>query len=280
MKLAVWEDGPADAPALLFIHGWSQCHLSFAHQAPLAERFRLILPDLRGHGESEKPEGAEHYNSSEPWAGDIAAILDHFALDRPVVVGWSMGGWITLDYLRSNGDARLAGLMQIGTSVTTGRHMPEAVARFRGADPDVTATAMYGTDLEAELDATVRFVCACFHVQPDQDDLIRMVGFNMRVPGPIREACRRRTEDYRAAARATHIPVAVLWGSEERLAPDPMGEEAVATFPNATTYRYDGFGHAPFWEAPERFNADLATFAEAAFASGGGTFGRMMEGAS
>ncbi|MGR3490737.1 MAG: alpha/beta fold hydrolase [Shimia sp.] len=268
-----------DAPALLFIHGWSQCRLSFARQAPLAERFRLILPDLRGHGESEKPEGAEHYNSSEPWAGDIAAILDHFALDRPVVVDWSMGGWVALDYLRLHGDARLAGLMQIGTSVTTGRHMPEAVAQRRGADPDITASAMYGTDLGAELDATLRFVRACFHIPPDPDDLARMVGFNMRVPGPIREACRRRSEDYRNTARATQILVAVLWGSEERLAPDPMGEEAVAIFPNATAYRYEGVGHAPFWEAPERFNSDLVSFADAAFASGGGTFRKMKEGA-
>jgi pimeloyl-ACP methyl ester carboxylesterase len=44
-----------------------------------------------------------------------------------------------------------------------------------------------------------------------------------------------------------------------------MGEQAVATFPNATTHIYENSGHAPFWEEADRFNTDLVTFANRAF---------------
>jgi len=261
-KLAVFEAGPSDAPALVLIHGWSQHHLSWTRQMPLADRFRLIMPDLRGHGASEKPLEPEAYNHSAPWAGDIKAILDHFDLRDPILVGWSMGGWVVLDYLRTHGDAGLAGVMQIGTSVTTGRHIQPGVLEYRNSDPDLVAKGMYSDDQSANLDASVRFVRACFHQQPQPDDFARMVGFNMMVPPAAREAARRRHEDYRPVAAATRVPVTVHWGRHDRLAPDPMGEEALAHFPNAGALIYEDCGHAPFWEAAERFNADLAAFAD------------------
>ncbi|MEM1303213.1 MAG: hypothetical protein AAGH17_11545, partial [Pseudomonadota bacterium] len=112
------------------------------------------------------------------------------------------------------------------------------------------------------LDATVRFVRACFHQQPEPDDFARMVGFNMMVPPAAREAARRRHEDYREVAQATTVSVTVHWGRHDRLAPDAMGEEAVAHFRDASALIYEDCGHAPFWEDAPRFNADLATFAQ------------------
>ncbi|MEM1301465.1 MAG: alpha/beta hydrolase [Pseudomonadota bacterium] len=261
-RLAVFEDGPSDAQAIVLIHGWSQHHLSWIRQLPLADRFRLIMPDLRGHGASDKPLAADAYNTSAPWAADIKAILSHFVLTDPILVGWSMGGWVVLDYLRVHGDAGLAGIMQIGTSVTTGRHIQPGVLEYRNSDPDLVAKGMYSDDHAENLDATVRFVRACFHQQPEPDDFARMVGFNMMVPPAAREAARRRHEDYRDVAKALTVPVTVHWGRHDRLAPDAMGEEAVAHFPNASALIYEDCGHAPFWEDAARFNADLAAFGQ------------------
>jgi pimeloyl-ACP methyl ester carboxylesterase len=63
LRLHVREWGKADGPLILFIHGWSQYHLSWAaqYESPLTEEFRLVALDLRGHGMSEKPLEAEHY---------------------------------------------------------------------------------------------------------------------------------------------------------------------------------------------------------------------------
>jgi len=66
VMLSVHDLGLKSSPVIILIHGWSQCHLSFERQTVLAERFRLILPDLRGHGQSDKPLDPECYSSSRP----------------------------------------------------------------------------------------------------------------------------------------------------------------------------------------------------------------------
>ena len=55
VMLSVLDLGLKSSPVIILIHGWSQCHLSFERQTELAERFRLIFQDLRGHGQSDKP---------------------------------------------------------------------------------------------------------------------------------------------------------------------------------------------------------------------------------
>src|SRR5689334_15341198 len=90
LRLHVGEWGAVDGPAILLIHGWPQTHLCWARQyeSALADEFRLIAYDLRGHGMSEAPLAAEHYTDDRLWADDIAAIIDALALDRSVLVGW------------------------------------------------------------------------------------------------------------------------------------------------------------------------------------------------
>jgi len=260
VNMAVFEDGPADAPAILLVHGWSQHHLSWERQFPLARDHRLIMPDLRGHGASGKPEGAETYKGSQIWGDDIAAIFDTLNLQNVMLVGWSMGGFVVLDYLRQYGDARLSGVVIIGAHLTPGSFMPPEIAAMRRNDDAVRADGMYSDDDGENVAATLAFVRACFHQQPDPDDLARMVGLNMLSPPHARAASRGRSEDYHDAARATQVPAMVIWGTEERLAPAVLGEEAARTFPKGRGVPYPNCGHTPFWEEHERFNRELAEF--------------------
>jgi pimeloyl-ACP methyl ester carboxylesterase len=249
----------------MLIHGYSQCGLSFLRQHPLAQTHRLIIPDLRGHGQSDKPLNADAYATSEPWAQDIKAIIDTLALQNPLLVGWSMGGWIVNDYVRTFGNKDIAGLALVGSSITTGQKLPPAALAARTNNPDVAATAMRGDDLAANLTATAKFVQVCFSTPLQADDLAFMTGFNMLCPPEVREACRTRNEDYHDTSATMTKPALILWGQHEHLAPAPMGEQALNTFPNASALIYENSGHAPFWEEADRFNTDLAAFADAAF---------------
>ena len=100
--------GRAGRPPILFIHGWSQNHLCWVKQyeSALADEFRLVAYDLRGHGMSEAPLEPEHYTDGRLWADDVAAIIDQLGLDRPVLVGWSYGGFVICDYVRAYGQDR------------------------------------------------------------------------------------------------------------------------------------------------------------------------------
>ncbi len=74
-RIAVYEYGDSAGPEILFVHGFSQSHLSWAKQyeSPALQRFRIVVIDLRGHGASEKPTDVENYNNSKLWADDINA---------------------------------------------------------------------------------------------------------------------------------------------------------------------------------------------------------------
>jgi non-heme chloroperoxidase len=123
LRLQVREWGRADGPPVLFIHGLSQNHLCWAkqYQSTLAEEFRLVAYDLRGHGMSQAPLEPEHYTDAQLWADDLAAIIDQLGLDRPVLVGWSYGGFVICDYLRAHGQDRIAAIDFAGAVVTLGQ---------------------------------------------------------------------------------------------------------------------------------------------------------------
>src|SRR5271165_1791661 len=83
--------GPADAPPVLLVHGWPQNWWSWRNVIPaLSERFRVIAPDLRGHGWSEAP--ATGYEKEE-LASDLLALLDALAIERATWIGHDWGGW-------------------------------------------------------------------------------------------------------------------------------------------------------------------------------------------
>ncbi|MEO0819760.1 MAG: alpha/beta hydrolase [Pseudomonadota bacterium] len=262
--LHVVETGPAEAPAILLIHGWSQHHLSWSKQlaGPLADEFRLVALDLRGHGASEKPDEPEAYQRAEGWAGDIAAILEALALERPVLVGWSMGGRVVGDYLTLHGEAAIAGVVLVGSGLRFGAHADPAVVAAR--KPDVQAEGTYSEDQRAQLDAAIGFLRASTGAPLSKRDLAFHVGAMMFCPPHIRRACRVRDGDYRAAYAALTRPALVVQGGAERVCLPPMFEETAATMPQAERLVLPGTGHMPFWEAPERFDAALAAFARKA----------------
>jgi pimeloyl-ACP methyl ester carboxylesterase len=97
-------------PALLLVHGGLG---SGAEWAPLtellADRFRVLTPDSRGHGRSTNPAGALSYPRL---ADDLAALIDALRLDRPTVVGWSDGGQAVLELALRH--PQVAGALVVG----------------------------------------------------------------------------------------------------------------------------------------------------------------------
>jgi non-heme chloroperoxidase len=85
--------GNATGGEILFIHGLMQCHLSWAKQveSSLADEFRLVTYDFRGHGGSGKTLDASLYSTPERFGDELNAVMDVAGLQRPTLVGWSFG---------------------------------------------------------------------------------------------------------------------------------------------------------------------------------------------
>ncbi|MDG3008906.1 alpha/beta fold hydrolase [Rhodococcus sp. D2-41] len=81
--LAVFEEGNPDGPTLVLVHGWPDTHHLWDHVVPLlADRFRIVRYDTRGHGESTVPERVEDFRL-EAMAADLFAVLDAVSPDEP-----------------------------------------------------------------------------------------------------------------------------------------------------------------------------------------------------
>lgn len=92
IELAYEDRGPADAPALLFLHGFPENHRTWRHQvAHLEDRYRCIAPDLRGYGGSSKPQEVEAY-SIDKLAGDIFQLADALGVGEFTLIGHDWGG--------------------------------------------------------------------------------------------------------------------------------------------------------------------------------------------
>jgi pimeloyl-ACP methyl ester carboxylesterase len=95
VTLAVTE-WPTAGPPLVLLHGIGSRAASWLPVAPmLGERFHLYAPDLRGHGESDKPDRG--YGIPD-YAADLAALLDTLGLERPLVLGHSLGSLVALEW--------------------------------------------------------------------------------------------------------------------------------------------------------------------------------------
>jgi pimeloyl-ACP methyl ester carboxylesterase len=255
--LHVREWGNPDGPPILFIHGLSQCHLCWHRQydSDLAGEFRLVAYDLRGHGMSEAPLDPEHYAEGKLWADDVAGIIETLQLDRPVLVGWSYGGFIACDYVRAYGHSRIAAINLVGGATTLGA---SAFGTFIGTGFLDHFPGAVADDLPTNIEAMRGFVRA-FAAKPlAPEDVETLLGAGMAVPARIRANLAAREIDGDDVLRALQVPLLVSHGRMDTLALPAMAEHVLATCPTAKASWYDGVGHVPFLEQPDRFNRELA----------------------
>ena len=186
-RLHVREWGEPGGPPILFIHGWSQCHLCWKpqYESSLAQEFRLVALDLRGHGMSDAPLESAHYTEGQFWADDIAAVIDGLELEHPVLVGWSYGGFVICDYIRGYGTAGISGINFVGAAVNLNSAAFGVLIGPGFLDQVVGATS---DDLPTNIDAIRRFVRACTVVQLSPDEFERAICWSMVVPAKIRAA--------------------------------------------------------------------------------------------
>ncbi|MGH7539533.1 MAG: alpha/beta fold hydrolase [Gemmatimonadota bacterium] len=267
LRLHVREWGAEDGAPILFLHGWSQCHLFWAKQyeSELADEFRLVAYDLRGHGMSEAPLEAEHYTDAGLWADDIHAIIEALRLERAVLVGHSYGPFIICDYVRAHGEARIGGAVFVGGATAMG---PGAFGTFIGPgflDHFAGATS---DDLSLSIPAMRAFLRGMPAKPLPQDEFEIALAWNLAVPARIRANLAAREIDSDDVLRALEVPVLLTHGRADDVVLPAMVEHILEVCPVAEVSWYEGVAHLPNLEAPERFNRELRDFARRVKGSG------------
>lgn len=257
LSLHVREWGNPSGPPILFIHGWSQNHLCWIRQfeSLLADEFRLVAYDLRGHGMSGAPLEPEHYTDGRLWADDVAAIIDQLALDRPLLVGWSYGAFVICDYVRVYGQDRIAAIEFVEGAVKLGQSAFGTLIGPGFLDYVADATA---DDLPTNIAAMRAFLKACTAKPLSVDEFETALCWNLVVPARVRASLAAREIDDDDVLGALKVPVLVVQGLADNVVLPAMAEHILATCPTAQASWYDGVGHAPQLEEPARFNRELA----------------------
>src|SRR6204780_4533122 len=252
LTISAQDWGNAAGPGILFIHGFSQSHLSWMRQVDsyLAKEFRIVTYDLRGHGNPEKPLEAARYRDSKAWGDEVQAVIDAAGLKRPVLVGWSYAGRVIADYVATHGAGGIAGLNFVDASI---KLIPDYVG-----DNLKNLPLMASEDMLTNINATRVFLHGCFSRQPSVDDFETILAFNMMVPPKVRAGLSGRPLDATENMAKLTIPVLVSHGAEDKNAKVDTAKYTASVIPGAKLSVYDGPGHSPFYEDAARFNGELA----------------------
>lgn len=116
IRMGYYDAGPhSDAPPLVLCHGWPEMAFSWRHQIKaLSEAgIRVIAPDQRGYGATERPEPVEAYDL-EHLTADLVGLLDHLKIDKAVFVGHDWGGFVVWQ-MPLRHPSRVAGVVGVNT---------------------------------------------------------------------------------------------------------------------------------------------------------------------
>ena len=224
---------------LVLIHGFPFDHSIWDEVIPLLkDDFDLILPDVRGFGQSDAVD--EAYTMTD-LADDLAALLDHLGLESAFLAGHSMGGYVTLAFADAY-PQRVRGLALVSSQAAADPSERKAgrYAQARQIKEDGIGETVAG--MTTKLTADVR-------VQKFVHDLMR----KQKPAGYIGslQAMAERA-DTMSALENNSFPVLLIHGEADGLIPLERAREIQAKVPRARMVELSGVGHMPMMESPQQ----------------------------
>ena len=247
-------DDVGSGPAVLLIHGFPLCRRMWHPQvgALTAAGYRVVTPDLRGFGASETPDGPY---SIELFADDLVALLDYLAIERAVVGGMSMGGYVLFNLLeryrsrvaamicivtRSFADDEAGKSRRLALAQEVMKVGPQAVA-----DPFVPLLFAPGTETERPklVDEVYGWMVA--------NDSRGLAGGLLAM---------RERKDVTGLLSGFTVPGLVIGAAQDRAAPPELSRQLAAGLPHSTLRIIPEAGHLVNLEAPGDFNREVLAF--------------------
>jgi 3-oxoadipate enol-lactonase len=239
--------------ALVLIHAFPfDGRMWRATAEALAGRCRVIVPDMRGFGDSDlgTPEP-----SIADMADDVAALLDQLGIERAVVGGISMGGYVTLAFAaRQRG--RLAGLVLADTRAAADS---EQAAAGRAGAIELVARDGVSALVEKQLPGLLSSA-------PSEAVRAQVRALGRQRPEGVSAGIRalRDRPDRRGELGAIACPTLVIVGAEDKLSPPAEVSAMARSIRGARLVEIPGAGHLSHLERPAEFVAAIAEFIEEA----------------
>ena len=219
----------------------------------LSDRFRFITPDLMGFGGSDAPADESLY-SMDSFADDAAAVLDDLGLDKVVLAGLSIGGYISFAFLRRHRD-RVSGLVL--ADAKSEDDPPE------GKEKRTNQQAQVRSEGTAALIDTLTGALLAESTREKKPDVVETVKKLMDNPpagfiGAL-EAMKNRP-DSSAELAAIDVPTLVIVGENDAVTPPDAARKLHENIGGSRLVVIPEAGHLSNLEAPEAFTGALAEF--------------------
>jgi pimeloyl-ACP methyl ester carboxylesterase len=263
-ELSFIDSGEGDA--VLFVHGLLGSHTNWAHLVDeLDDDHRVVVPDLFGHGASAKPEGDYSIASH---AATLRDLLDRLHIDRVTIVGHSLGGGIALEFCYLFPE-RVERLALVGSG-GLGREVSPALraATLPGAEwvlPVIASPWVRGRAATVGRALTragwrashdIRAAWEGFISLSDADSRRAFLATTRAVLDPGGQ--RVTASDY--LPDLVGLPVLVVWGTRDYVIPPAHAARAAESIAGCRVVLFDGAGHFPHLDQPERFAEVLRDF--------------------
>jgi len=243
-----------DGDAILFIHGFPFNSAMWGHQlAGLPAGWRGLAPDLRGFGASEI--GGEPVFGMDVFAADLAALLDQLGIDRVVLCGLSMGGYVAFEFWRRFGE-RVRGIVLSDTRASAdspdtkrARHHLADRVREEGPSPVIGALLpkLLSPSTTRNNKGVVSMVRAMMEETPPETMARALLGMASRA-------------DSDPLLRTIDVPVLVTVGADDVITSRGQAEMLARGIRGARIELIEGAGHIPPLEQPDEFNVHLTQF--------------------
>lgn len=259
IPLVVQEWGNPNGFPILLLHGMGFSSVVFKHQTgELSKRARIVAFDMRGHGLSGKPWNEDAYSGWEIWAKDVAAVIAERNLQRPLIVGWSFGGYVAIDYLRFCGSDCARGLVLASSLAGLVENPPQP-------DPTEFGLPDRAGDVRSnnyhELFEGIAWTSRVMTAEPPSAAAMRLKELSMAMSPPYaKNAMQKVWLKNDDLAGELDLPVLIIHGAIDGTVTRDKVEDLEALLPQARSIEYETSGHMPFMEEPQRFNRDLLQF--------------------
>ncbi len=263
----VCEIGPADGPAIVWVHGLAGCWQNWLENLPVlaAAGYRCVALDLPGFGASPMPRQAITISG---YAAVVDELMEHLGLHAACVVGNSMGGFIAAEVaIRFPARAeRLVLVSAAGLSIEELRN-DRQMALMRRLEFLITAYSGWfaaRSDLVARRERLRQAALLIVAAHPERLPA-PLVAENLRgsgKPGYVPAVEALTTYPIRERLPEIACPTLVVWGAKDRLVPVKDAHEFQRLIPDSRKVIYPDTGHVAMLERPAAFNALLMGFLE------------------
>jgi non-heme chloroperoxidase len=247
VRLHYAEQGPATAPAIVLLHGYSDSWFSFSRVMPLMPaEYRVIAIDARGHGDSERPAGGYRI---EDMADDVLLLLDALKIRSAVIVGHSMGSFVA-QAIAGKAPYRVTSLVLIGSApVFDNANIRELVAAVgKLSDP-------------IDRDFVRDFQYSTINQPVPEAFMLKAIANSERMPARVWKQIAQGFLEYHPAAARPRVRTLVIGGRKDGVF--SVDEHvALARQFDAPLELFDDIGHTLHWEDPGAFVQVLRRFLE------------------